>query len=323
MATDHDRGREAEKPRELGRGWRDVAWRVRKEMKNDNATLIAAGVAFYGFFALFPTLFAIVALYGLVADPSQIESQITALGTAVPSGVQQVVGTQLARLVSTSRSALGWSLVLSLVIALWSASKGVRGLVEALNIAYDEEEKRGFVKRTGIVLLMTIGGAVVALLAIALVVAVPAAFGALGLGTAGRIVAEVVRWIVLIGLVLFGLAIVYRLAPSRDAPRWRWVTPGSIVATILWLIASVGFSIYVDFFGSYQKTFGSLAAVAILLMWFYISALVVIAGAEINAEAEHQTRRDTTRGRPAPMGERGAEVADTLGPSHPGAQPST
>lgn len=323
MATEHDRGREAAKPRELGkRGWKDVASRVRGEMKSDNVGLIAAGVAFYGFFALFPTLFALVALYGLVADPGQIEEQITAMGSAVPGNVQTLVGTQLQRLASTSSTALGWGLVISLLIAFWSSSKGVRGLMEALNIAYDEDERRGFVKRTAVTLLLTVGGIIVVILAIALVVAVPAVLGYVGLGAGGRIVAQIVRWVVLIGLILGGLAVVYRLAPCRSSPRWRWVTPGSIVAAALWLLASVGFSIYVHFFASYQKTFGSLAAVAVLLMWFYISAYVVIIGAEINAESEHQTRKDTTKGPPEPMGERGAHAADTLGPTH-GPEPAT
>ncbi len=325
MAGENDRGRSASRPRELGRrGWKDVMLRTRSEMKKDNVGLIAAGVAFYGFFALFPTLFAVVAIYGLVANPAAIGAQVSSMGTAVPGNVQSIVETQLERLASTSSSALGWGLVISLLIAFWSASKGVRGMIEAMNIAYDEDEKRGFVKRTGVTLLLTIGGIVTAIVAIALVVAVPAVLGNIGLGSGARIGAQIVRWILLIGLVLLGLAIVYRLGPSRDAPKWRWVSPGSIVAAALWLLASVGFSIYVDFFGNYQKTFGSLTGVAVLLMWFYISALVVIVGAEINAESERQTRKDTTEGRAERMGERGAYAADTLGEAHPsGAEPAT
>jgi membrane protein len=323
MASENDRGRGASRPRELGRrGWKDVAWRVRGEMKNDNAGLIAAGVAFYGFFALFPTLFAVVALYGLVANPADVGAQISSMGTALPANMQTLIEDQLSRLASGSRTALGWGLVVSLLIAFWSASKGVRGLMEALNVAYDETEHRGFVKRTAITLLLTIGGIVTAIVAIALVVAVPFVLNMVGLGAVARIGAQVVRWILLIGVVLFGLAVVYRIGPSRDSPKWRWVTPGSIVAAVLWIIASIGFSIYANFFSSYQKTFGSLAGVAVVLMWFYISALVVIVGAEINAESEHQTRRDTTRGRDEAMGKRGARMADTLGEPH-GPEPAT
>lgn len=295
----------------------DVLWRVRKEMKNDHATLIAAGVAFYAFFALFPTLFAVVAIYGLVADPADVQAQVSALEGVLPSGAQQIVGSQLRRVAGSSGTALGWGLVIGLLVALWSASKGVRGIVDALNIAYDETEDRGFFKRTGLVLLLTVGGIVTAVVAIALVVALPAVLNSIGLGVAGQVLAEVARWVLLAALVITGLAVLYRVAPARRSARWRWVTPGSALAAGVWLVASVLFSIYVDQFASYQKTFGSLAAVAVMLLWFWISALAIILGGEVNAEAERQTQRDTTRGPTEPMGRRGARSADTLGERAP------
>lgn len=323
MATEEALGRTATRPRELRRGWKDVALRVKDEAKRDNLTLIAAGVAFYAFFALFPTLFAIVAIYGLVADPAHVGSQVDAMGTVLPSGAREIIDEQLTRVASTSSSTLGWGLLLSVVLAFWSASKGVRGLIDAINIAYDERESRGFFKRTGLTLLLTIGGIFAVILAVGALVAVPAILGSIGLGTVGHVLAQIARWVVLVAVIIVGLAVLYRLAPSRDAAKWRWITPGSILASVIWLLVSVGFALYVQWFGSYQQTFGSLAAVAILLMWFYFSALAILLGAETNAEAERQTRRDTTAGHPEPMGRRGAYAADTVGPSReePGGTP--
>jgi membrane protein len=309
------RGRRADRPSQLSRGWIDVAKRTRAEAKRDNVGLVAAGVAFYAFFSLFPALAALVALYGLVADPAQVESQMNAMSGVLPAAVLDIVRTQLGRVAATSSNTLGWGFALTLAVAIWSASKGTRGLVTALNIAYDEEETRGFLRRTGMVLLLTVGGIVGAIVALALVVGVPAFIGQLGLGTAGRVLAEVVRWLLLAVMIVAGLAVVYRFAPSRDEPRWRWVSVGSVLAAVLWLAGSVAFSLYVQYSSSYQSTFGSLGAVAILLMWFFLSAYVIVLGAELNAEAEHQTSADTTAGPKQPMGTRGAHVADTLGES--------
>ncbi len=309
------RGREAATPQELGRGWKDVFKRVREESKKDHISLIAAAVAFYAFFAIFPGVAALVSLYGLIADPHDVERQMASLGTVLPSGAKDVIGGQLRRIADGPPSALGWGFALSMLLTLWSASKGVRGIVTALNIAYDEDEKRGWARRNALIVLLTVGGMVAALVALVLVAGVPAFIDRLGLGVAGSVIAQAARWVVLGAMVMGGLAVLYRVGPSRDKPQWTWVSPGSIVAAVLWLLASVAFSLYVGWFGSYEKTFGSLGAVAILLLWFYIGALVVLLGAELNAEAEHQTRRDTTRGPPEPMGERGAYVADTLGRS--------
>ncbi len=301
MADDHTGTAPGETSGQLGRGqWRKLARRLRGELKNDNVGLIAAGVAFYGFFSLFPTLFSVVAIYGLVADADQVAEQVAAVGGVLPSSAQGIVEAELTRLASGSSSALGWGLGVSLAIALWSAGKGIRGLIGAMNIAYDEEERRGFVKRAGLTLVLTVGGVVTAIVAIALVAVVPAVLSSVGLGGAAQVGAEVARWIILIGLVLFGLAVLYRVGPCRASPKWRWVTPGSVTAAVLWLLASVGFSLYIDFFSNYQKTFGSLAGVAILLMWFYISALVIIVGAEINAVSEATPRSGTTRPSAAP-----------------------
>ncbi len=290
MQNSDQQTRSTPRGRAKGRGWDDAAWSVRKEMRRDNVGLVAAGVAFYGFFALFPTLFAAVAIYGLAADPATIDVQVGTLGFLSPSA-QSVLATQLQRLASISPAILTWGLVVSLLVALWSASRAARGLMEAMNLAYDEEETRGLFKRTILALLFTIGGVIGLVVAIGLVAAVPAALEAWGIDVEGRVITEIVRWLLLVGLVLFALAAIYRLGPSRESPRWRWVTPGSIVAALLWLAASVGFSLYIDFFASYEETLGSLAGVAILLFWFYLSALLVIVGAEINAVMERRPPR--------------------------------
>ena len=205
--------------------------------------------------------------------------------------------------------------MLSLLAVLWSVSSGVQGLVKALNVVYDERESRGFVKLRGLSLLLTLGAIVVAVVALVLIAVFPGVVDNLGLGQAGKLAASVVRWVVLALLVLVALAVVYRFAPDRANPRWRWVSGGAVVALVLWLLGSIGFSWYVDNFGKYNQTYGALAAVIILLLWLFLSSFAVLLGAELDAETERQTARDTTTGPERPLGQRDAEVADTLGES--------
>ncbi len=184
--------------------------------------------------------------------------------------------------------------------------------MKAINLAYDEEESRGFLKLRGIALALTVGAIVFLLVTLALVAVVPPVLDALPLGVVGTILAQVVRWGLLVLLVVVALAVVYRLAPDRDAPKFRWTSTGAIVAAALWVLGSIGFSLYVNNFGSYNKTYGALAGIVVFLLWLYLTSYIVLLGAEINAESERQTRKDTTTGEPAPMGERRAEAADTL-----------
>ena len=306
-------GGTADRPRDIPRrGWFQILKRAWKEAKADQVPLIAAGVAFYAFLAIFPALIAAVLLYGLLADPSQVASQVDQVGKALPSSAQSLLSDQLTSLTSTSQQSLGIGLVIALAGALWSASGGMGNLITAVNIGYDEEEDRGFVKRKGLSLVMTLGAIVFVVVAIALVAVLPAVLNALGLPPVLRVGVEVVRWLGLVVAMMAALGVLYRVAPDRDAPKLRWVSVGAITATVLWVIASAGFSLYVDRFSSYGKTYGSLAGVVVLLLWLWISAYVVLLGAEMNAEAEQQTGRDTTRGDPQPMGERGAVKADSL-----------
>jgi membrane protein len=309
-------GRDAERPSEIpARGWFAILRRVRAEVKEDNVSLLAAGVAFYAMLAIFPAIIATVTVYGLVADPEQVRSQIGEFAKGLPTGVEQLLTDQLTKAVGAGRQALSIGLVVSLLGVLWSASGGVQGLVKSLNLVYDERETRGFLKLRGLSLLLTLGAIVVAVVAIALVAVFPGFIGGLGLGRIGELAASIARWVVLAVLAMTAFAVVYRFAPDRANPRWRWVSGGAVVALVLWLLGSFGFSWYVDNFGNYNQTYGALAAVIILLLWLFLSAFVVLLGAEFDAETERQTARDTTTGPERPLGERDAEVADTLGES--------
>lgn len=306
-------GDDAETPAQIpARGWFQVTKRAFAEAKADNVPILAGGVAFFAFLALFPAIIAGLTLYGLVADPAQVASQIESLTALLPEAARPLIADQLNAVTASSNGALGVGLVVSLLAALWSASGGTMNLVKATNVAYDEDESRGFLKLRGTALGLTLGAVVFLLLAVALVAGVPVLFDALGIGGAGLVLAQALRWILLAALVIGALAVVYRVAPDRDAPRFAWVSTGAIVATVLWVIGSVAFSFYVSNFGSYNKTYGALAGVIVLMLWLYLTSYIVLLGAEINSESERQTSRDSTKGPSAPMGERGAEAADSV-----------
>jgi membrane protein len=309
-------GREAERPSEIPpRGWFAVLKRVKAEVKDDNVSLLAAGVAFYAMLAIFPAIIAVVTVYGMVADPDQVQSQVGEFARSLPSGADELLTEQLTNVAGAGRQALSIGLVVSLLALLWSVSSGVQGLIKSLNVIYDERETRGFVKLRGLSLLLTIGAIVVTVVVLALITVFPGVIDNFGLGQAGQVAASIARWVVLAVLVLIALGVVYRLAPDRANPRWRWVSLGAVVALVLWLLGSVGFSYYVDNFGNYNQTYGALAAVIVLLLWLFLSAFAVLLGAEFDAETERQTARDTTTGPERPLGQRDAEVADTLGES--------
>lgn len=310
------RGRDANHPDKIpARGWLDIAWRSWGEVGEQNLFLITGGVTYALVLALFPALAALVSLYGLAFDASQIESQIGALSAILPEETQRLLSQQLHSLVQASGGALGFGAVAGLVLALWSASRGMTGLITGLNIAYEERERRGFFKLNAIALGLTLGTVVGGGIVIALVGIMPAALQVLALGPITKWLLLIVEWPLLVALVMGALAILYRYAPDREKPQWRWVSPGAIAATALWIVGSIGFTVYVTHFNSYDKTYGSLGGVIVLLTWLYLSALMVLFGAVINAQSEKQTKRDSTDGAPAPMGSRGARAADTLGES--------
>ena len=306
-------GEQAEAPTEIPkRGWFQIVKRAWKEAKSDQVPLLAAGVAFYSFLALFPAMIAAVMIYGLVRDPDDVKRQVEQVSDALPSDAASVLTTQLEAITSTSSGSLGLGLLASLVLALWSASGGVGNIVTAINVAYDEEETRGFIKRKALSLVFTLAAIVFVVVAISLVAVAPAVLDNLVDAGPLRWGLEAVRWLGIVAAMSFALAVLYRVAPDRDDAEFKWVSVGAVVATVVWLVASLGFSLYVDNFGSYNKTYGALAGVVVLLIWLWLTMYVVLLGAEINAEAEQQTVKDTTVGPDEPLGQRGAVKADSL-----------
>ncbi len=310
-SVDDGRGRTADSPREIpARGWKDILKRTFAQVKSDNVPVIAGGVAFYIFLSLVPALLAVILVYGLVADPVDVRRQISEYLTALPTDARQLILDQLRAVTQQDSEGLGVGLVASVVAAIYSASKGMQGLVAALNVAYDEEETRKFVKLRltilGLTLAVIVGGAV-GIGGMVLLGSV-----AEDLGSGGKIALTVLRWPLLGVFLIVGLAALYRYAPDRDRAKWRWVTPGALVAAVLWLLGSVGFSIYTTLAGNFQETYGALFQVAVLLLWLLLSAYAIIVGAEFDSEAERQTARDSTTGPRRPLGQRAAYAADTV-----------
>lgn len=318
--TRTDVGSQADSPTEIPpRGWRQVLQRAIRASQKDNIPLLAAGVAFFGFLGLFPALIALVTLVGLVADPTQITQQVQSFTTGLPQASSQLISAQLTAITQSSGGALTVGLVMSLLAALWSASSGTSNLMVAVNIAYEEEETRSFLKLRAVALLLTLGTVVFLVLTLALIAVVPVMLRIMPLGPLGAALVQVVRWALLVALIMVGLAVLYRVAPDRNPPKFRWVSVGSVVAALLWLLGSAGFSLYINSFGNYNKTYGALTGVIVLLLWLFLTSYIVLLGAEINAQAEYQTGCDTTTGEPQPMGQRGAVVADTM-PGYPAGQ---
>lgn len=310
--SSHDKGRRADSPWQMPlRAWKDVATRTWRESSNDNVGLVAAGVAFYGFLSIVPLLGAIVLTYGLVASPQTVSEHLQALTKTLPADAARLVGEQLITVVQTSGGKKGLGLVAALAIALWGARNAMGSIIKALNIAYEEEEKRGFIKVTLMSLVMTVAAVFLALLA----VAATTVLGALehlmpNLGAIGTVFFKVLSFVLLLGAAAAAVATLYRYGPSREKARWTWITPGSAFAAVAWLALTLGFGFYVTNFGNYNATYGSLGAVVVLLTWLYLSSYLLLFGAELNSELEHQTAKDTTRGTDKPLGQRGAWSAD-------------
>jgi membrane protein len=309
-------GHNAETPTAIpARGWWAIAKRVAGNVSEDRLMTEAAGITFYALLALFPALAALVSIYGLFADPAAISDHLDAVSGVVPGGGMQIITDQVHSLTANGSKALGFAAVLGLATSLWSANQGTKALFDALNVVYDETEKRGFLLRTAITLAFTLGGILFVLIAMAAVVAVPIVLNFMGLGGVTDLLVRLLRWPVLLIAVAALLACIYRVGPSRESARWRWVTWGGGFAAVTWVIGSVAFSWYVSHFGSYDKTYGSLGAAVGFMTWIWLSATVVLVGAEVNAEMEHQTERDTTTGPERSSGTRGATKADAVAPA--------
>ena len=312
-SSDSIPGQDAGAPSEIpARGWWAIAKRVAGNVSTDRLLTEAAAITFYALLALFPALAALVSLYGLFADPATISDNLNAASGVVPGGGMQIITDQVHSLASSGGKALGFGAVLGIATSLWSANQATKALFDALNVVYDETEKRGFLLRTAVTLAFTVGGILFVLLAMAAVVAVPVVLNLVGLGSVADLLLRLLRWPLLLVALAALLACIYRFGPSREKARWHWVTWGGGFAAITWVLGSVGFSYYVSHFGSYDKTYGSLGAAIGFLTWIWLSATIVLVGGELNAEMEHQTARDTTTGPERSPGDRGATKADAI-----------
>ena len=309
-----DRGRDANRPSEIpALGWKDIFWRLWEQFNKDRILLVAAGATFYLLLALFPALAAFVSLYGFVADPRTVADHVAYLGGLLPTEGLDIIRNQLQSLARQNNDALGIGFFVGFLVALWSANSGIKTVFDAMNIAYEEEEKRGFLHLNLLSLTFTVGVLLIGIGMILAVGIVPAVLALLHLDAWAEILVSVARWPVLRLAIITGIALIYRFGPSREKAKWRWLSWGAVTSTLVWVGASWLFSFYLQNFADYNATYGSLGAVMGLMMWTWISVVILIVGAAVNAEMEHQTARDTTTGDPLPMGERGAYMADTLG----------
>jgi membrane protein len=298
-------------------GWKDILRRTYEQIGDDRLLATAAGVVFFGLLAVFPAITALVSSYGLFADASTIGANLQTLAVMLPPDSFQIVQDQIARVLAKGETALGATFLFGLGLAIWSANAGVKAVIEALNVVYDEREKRGFFRLNLLSLAFTTGGIIALLLMVTAVVAVPLALDHLGLAQESKLIVSLARWPLLFVILVAALGVLYRFGPSRRAPRWEWLGVGTLAAALLWIGGSSLLSWYLSNFGNYDATYGSLGAAIGLMMWMWMSAVIVLCGAELNAEIEHQTVRDTTVGPSKPLGARGAVMADTLGPAVP------
>jgi len=316
---DAQRGRGAPTPGTIPPlGWKDVALRVKTQVGENHLSIIAAGVAFYLLLAFVPALAALVALYGMLGDPQAIGERVAALAGVLPAEAMALIEEQLRRLAATPRGALGAGALFGIALSVWSGTRGTRALIDSLNVAYDERESRGFIHLNLLALALTLALVVFVLVALALVAVLPLALARLGLDGALERTIALARWPLLLLFLMTVLAVLYRYAPDRDEPRWRWVSPGAASAALLWLLGSAAFSAYVSRSDSYHATYGSLGGVAVMMIWLFVGAFAVLLGAQLNAETERQTRHDSTEGAAEPMGRRRAHAADSLGESGSG-----
>lgn len=308
------RGRLADAPADIpARGWKDILWRVWESSLEDRVLTVAGSMAFFCLLAIFPGLSALVTLYGLVADNSTISSHLSGLAFVLPAGAFELISDQINLAIRASSGALSFSFALSFVFSIWSANAGIKATIDGLNVAYGERERRSVIALNVESLIFTLLAIAAGIGAIAFIIAVPIALRFLEIGRSSEVWINILRWPILCFFVWAALAILYRFGPCREQPKWRWVTWGSTVAASLWILTSISFSWYVSSFGSYDRAYGALGAIIGFMTWIWLSATVILLGAELNAEMEHQTARDSTVGRPKPLGKRGAVMADSIG----------
>ena len=308
-----DRGHGAATPLEIpARGWWDIARRTVSQVSDDRLLSEAAGITFYALLALFPAIGALISIYGLFAEPATINDHLATLSGVIPGGGLEIITDQVKRITAKGNGTLGIGAVIGLATSLWSANQAMKAMVDSLNIVYAEKETRGFFRRILVTMAFTLGGILLIVLAMVGVVAIPVVLNLIGLGETLETALRLARWPVLLLVVGVFLACLYRYGPSRRRAQWRWVSWGSGFAALAWVAFSLGFSWYVTNFGKYNETYGSLGAAIGFMTWIWLSSAVVLVGAELDAEMEHQTARDTTSGPERPLGARGARMADTV-----------
>jgi membrane protein len=313
-AKERGRGRRAESPVDIPlAGWRDIAWRIYAGIQDDRLLAVAAGVVFYGLLALFPAITALVSSYALFADAATIGKHLAFAAALMPGGAYGIVEEQITRIAQGSSGGLSTAFLIGLGIAIWSANAGMKAMIDALNVIYDETEERSFIRLNLLSLTMTLGGLVLLLVAIGTVIALPLVFAWFGIESWSEWALAMLRWPAIMIVIALALSVLYRFGPSRRAAQWKWLSVGAIAATLLWIAGSALFSWYLSNFADYNATYGSLGAGIGLMMWLWLTSIAILIGAEINAEIEHQTARDTTVGGNKPIGSRGAVMADTVG----------
>ena len=315
-AKQQGRGRHARAPSEIpARGWKDALYRIYNALWEDRIMLIAAGATFYLLLALFPALTAFVSLYGFWADRAAIAGNTSMFISILPMDSINLIRSQLEALAAQDTKVLSLGFFIGLFVALWSANNGIKAIFEALNVAYSENESRSFLKLNLVSFAFTLGGMVFGIILITTLGVIPRLLTLVGLDGWNALLVSLARWPLTAIVAAGAISVVYRFGPDRQQAKWRWLSLGGILSTLVWMIASAGFTFYLANFADYNATYGALGAVVGLMVWIWISVIVLILGAELNAELEHQTAIDTTTGEPLPMGKRGAVVADTLGKS--------
>lgn len=313
-----ERGRRAEVPGEIpARGWHDIVWRVVRAARRDRITMLAAGVAFYALLALFPTIAAVISLWGLLFDPYEAGQQLYEISRFMPPDAAKLIDQQAQKVVESAESSNVMATLVGLLIAMFIASKSVAVLVIGLNVVYGETEKRSLFHRSTVLVSLTFGLIIMTLVSLGFIAIVPIVVDALAIDPPLDKLLKWLRWPALLVLMSMLIALLYRFAPYRRSAQWRWLSYGTLLATSMWLLGSGGLSLYVRYFATFSELYGSLGAVIALMIWFWLSAFVVLFGAEVNSEMERQTYRDTTVGYPRPLGEREAFAADTIGSPQP------
>ncbi|MDQ7734773.1 YihY/virulence factor BrkB family protein [Halomonas sp. SpR1] len=308
------RGRCAQVPGDIPqRGWQDIVWRVVRAARRNRLTMLAAGVAFYALLALFPTIAAVISLWGLLFDPYEAGQQLYEISRFMPPDAAELIDKQAQQVVESAKSGSFLGALAGLLIAMFIASKSVAVLVIGLNVVYGEAEERSLLHRAVVLVALTFGLIFMTLVSLAFIAIVPVAVNALAIDQPLNQILQWLRWPALLFIMSMLIALLYRYAPYRRSAQWRWLSYGTLLATVMWLLGSGGLSLYVRYFSTFSELYGSLGAVVALMLWFWLSAFVVLFGAEVNCEMERQTFNDTTIGEARPLGEREAFAADTIG----------